>query len=150
MKKEQYKSSIVFKYAIPNKPTEEEILQKEAMGFTLFGWERSILHYANVRRSMYDNQKHCAYCNVELVIEDATIDHKIPRSRGGTDATENLTLACFTCNQTKRAMTVDEFAATDNGKNMPPKPNRFDSLRERRRLNYINFQVMFYARAPLC
>lgn len=47
----------------------------------------------------------CFYCQNDAT----TIDHMIPRSRGGTDAFENLVGACETCNQNKADMTIDEF-----------------------------------------
>lgn len=40
----------------------------------------------------------------------ATIDHKTPTSKGGTDAYENLVLSCFSCNCKKQArFTYEEF-----------------------------------------
>lgn len=50
----------------------------------------------------------CVYCGST---EDLTIDHKVPRSRGGGDEIENLTCACRSCNSTKGAKTVPEFMA---------------------------------------
>jgi len=49
----------------------------------------------------------CAYCgkkNVPLEIE-----HIIPKSRGGSNRVDNLTLACRECNQKKDNMTAEEF-----------------------------------------
>lgn len=44
----------------------------------------------------------CHYCGVELhPFYTFTIDHVIPRSRGGTNALENLVGACVGCNQAK-------------------------------------------------
>lgn len=37
------------------------------------------------------------------------VDHKLPVSRGGTHADENLWLLCAIWNQAKRDMTVEEF-----------------------------------------
>lgn len=52
---------------------------------------------------------HCRYCNRILNTIDATIDHKIPRSRGGTNQIENLCLCCKQCNKEKGSMLVTEF-----------------------------------------
>jgi 5-methylcytosine-specific restriction endonuclease McrA len=57
-----------------------------------------------------DSQKRltpvCAFCGTaEGVIE---VEHLLPVSRGGTDAWENLALACRTCNQRKSDRTVEE------------------------------------------
>jgi len=43
----------------------------------------------------------CEYCGVDLDASSASIDHKIPRSKGGTDDRENLAAACRKCNMLK-------------------------------------------------
>lgn len=43
----------------------------------------------------------CTYCYQELTQETATIDHRIPLSRGGSNRNDNLVLACSDCNQRK-------------------------------------------------
>ena len=43
----------------------------------------------------------CQYCLNKFALKDLTIDHIIPKSRGGTDQHENRTLACLRCNQKK-------------------------------------------------
>lgn len=50
----------------------------------------------------------CVYCGVLVhnhthgdLKTKATIDHVVPRSRGGIDDLSNLTLACFSCNSSK-------------------------------------------------
>jgi 5-methylcytosine-specific restriction endonuclease McrA len=50
----------------------------------------------------------CLHCNAHLMVDlngdpisRATIEHIIPRTHGGTDALENLGLACARCNQGK-------------------------------------------------
>jgi len=40
----------------------------------------------------------CAYCGSE---EDLTLDHIVPRSKGGVDHTKNVVCACHKCNQDK-------------------------------------------------
>jgi 5-methylcytosine-specific restriction endonuclease McrA len=49
----------------------------------------------------------CFYCGAPA----KTRDHKLPRSRGGTDAPENLVLACKSCNSSKGRLTAEEFLA---------------------------------------
>ncbi len=44
----------------------------------------------------------------------ATVDHRIPCSRGGNDGIDNLALACWGCNNRKRERTVSEFLAMPN------------------------------------
>jgi hypothetical protein len=42
----------------------------------------------------------CAYCNAH---ECLTLEHLVAISMGGTNARNNLTTACFTCNSSKQA-----------------------------------------------
>lgn len=48
----------------------------------------------------------CTYCGMGT--PPLTMDHIIPRSRGGTDSWENLTTACIKCNNKKGSRTPDE------------------------------------------
>ena len=50
----------------------------------------------------------CQYCGARGTDFDLTIDHIIPRSRGGRTVPENLCGACFTCNQRKGDRTPEE------------------------------------------
>lgn len=43
----------------------------------------------------------CHYCLQWVKMYDLTIDHVVPRSRGGTHALTNLRLACRHCNELK-------------------------------------------------
>ena len=47
----------------------------------------------------------CAYCGAGAT----TIDHVIPRSRGGSDSWENLVACCLRCNNTKGDKTPQEM-----------------------------------------
>lgn len=54
------------------------------------------------REALYEAQNgQCAYCGRFLCIAHATLDHKIPRSRGGVNARSNLVVACKRCNTLK-------------------------------------------------
>lgn len=50
----------------------------------------------------------CAYCGTWIA---ATIDHILPRERGGSDDDANLASACWTCNSRKGAQTLAEWAS---------------------------------------
>ena len=50
----------------------------------------------------------CQYCGDRHTKPELTIDHVVPRSRGGRDTWENLVLACVACNMRKRDMTPEE------------------------------------------
>lgn len=43
----------------------------------------------------------CQYCGTVLASAELTLDHVIPRSRGGTSTWENLVACCHPCNRKK-------------------------------------------------
>lgn len=59
----------------------------------------------------------CHYCGSELVRwndserswNSATIDHVVPRSKGGKHHVSNIVLCCWTCNCTKGARSLEEL-----------------------------------------
>lgn len=50
----------------------------------------------------------CQYCGDALPMKEATIDHVMPRSRGGKRTWENVVLACHPCNRKKGRNTPHE------------------------------------------
>lgn len=60
------------------------------------------------RRRLFKADPHCSYCGCELNWGTATLDHVVPRSKGGTDSMDNLVLACQPCNVRK----ADQLLAT--------------------------------------
>ena len=50
----------------------------------------------------------CQYCGCELTKENCTIDHIIPRSRGGKHEWKNVTSCCLRCNRKKGNRTPEE------------------------------------------
>lgn len=54
------------------------------------------------RRSLYDTYKGiCCYCGQHVSLDEFTIEHVIPKSKGGLDCWENLSIACKMCNSYK-------------------------------------------------
>ena len=51
----------------------------------------------------------CQYCGVILQSSDLTLDHVIPRSRGGTSTWENLVACCHSCNRRKGNQLLHEL-----------------------------------------
>jgi hypothetical protein len=47
----------------------------------------------------------CVYCHKEIPTEKLTLDHVIPRLRGGSDTRENLVTCCQSCNSKKGSRT---------------------------------------------
>ncbi|MDZ7683140.1 MAG: HNH endonuclease [Fodinibius sp.] len=54
---------------------------------------------------MKRDSKKCQYCGAS---QNLTIDHVLPKSRGGRDTWENLVTACDTCNVEKGNRTPEE------------------------------------------
>lgn len=65
-------------------------------------YRQTLLSRKNVLRR--DGQR-CQYCGVN---DRLTIDHVMPKSRGGRDTWENLVAACVPCNNKKGNRTPDE------------------------------------------
>ena len=43
----------------------------------------------------------CFWCACCSPLEQLTLDHLFPKSKGGTNNTENLRLSCFRCNNSR-------------------------------------------------
>ena len=61
------------------------------------------------RRHSPAHPRYCWYCGDELTQATATIDHVIPKSRGGSGLRGNTVHACVRCNSTKDDLLLDEF-----------------------------------------
>ena len=66
----------------------------------------------------------CQYCGMVLETAEYTIDHVLPRTRGGTSVWTNLALACVQCNKRKSDRTPHEAGLALRQK--PAAPNQFD------------------------
>ena len=75
--------------------------------------------YINVRRRreqsgmkrlrIYMRDKfRCQYCGDKKGVSELTLDHILPRSRGGDNSPVNVVTACVTCNNRKANRTPDE------------------------------------------
>lgn len=54
------------------------------------------------RRTLYKRDKMtCQYCGARPGSEELTIDHVVPRAKGGTTTWENVALCCVDCNRKK-------------------------------------------------
>jgi 5-methylcytosine-specific restriction endonuclease McrA len=54
------------------------------------------------------DQYTCQYCGATPTKGELTLDHVVPRSRGGEHTWENIVSACIPCNQRKGDRTVQE------------------------------------------
>lgn len=61
------------------------------------------------RRTLFKRDHHrCQYCGKQPGSEELTIDHVIPRSKGGPTSWENCTLCCVDCNRRKANRTPEQ------------------------------------------
>jgi 5-methylcytosine-specific restriction endonuclease McrA len=63
----------------------------------------------------------CQYCGKKVSNKDFTIDHIVPRSRGGVNSWDNFVVACFPCNIKKRDRTPKEAGIVLRSKPVKPK-----------------------------
>ena len=78
-----------------------DIQSTEYQQGTLFGYE--------IREYLLEKWgRKCAYCDTQNV--PLQIDHMIPKSKGGSNRVDNLTLACASCNQKKSNLPLEVFS----------------------------------------
>lgn len=96
------------------------IVYEEGQFDTRRVWDTNVTDYQIGPNSGFENRKKavlwrdrytCQYCEVNCIEAGlvAEVDHTIPRSRGGTDAWQNLVCAYQPCNKAKGTRTAAEF-----------------------------------------
>ena len=74
------------------------------------------------RKNVFKRDKYCCqYCGIDLCDKTATIDHIIPRSKGGGSTWTNMIAACKSCNLFKGNRTPKE--AKMDIKSKPKEPS---------------------------
>lgn len=74
----------------------------------------------------------CVYCGSK---KDLTLDHLIPKSKGGQNTWTNLVTACFPCNHKKGARTPEEAGMIVNSKPIVP---TYGTFLTKEQLAYVN------------
>lgn len=112
--------------------TEEEFIDiKTSTGIFKLPLHLALKKYVNIpykelspsRKNVFKRDDYCCqYCSIKLDSETATIDHVLPRCKGGRHEWTNIVTCCLRCNRKKGNRTPTEA-------NMPlnkiPKPLRF-------------------------
>ena len=71
------------------------------------------------RRNLIERDNYiCQYCGLKKM--PLTIDHIIPKARGGKDSWDNLVAACRSCNQKKGNKTPSDAGMSLRKKPKPP------------------------------
>lgn len=52
---------------------------------------------------------YCHYCRDELKLRSRTLDHVVPKSKGGSSGPDNLVSCCQRCNKAKGNMDYSQF-----------------------------------------
>ena len=61
------------------------------------------------RRNIFERDENtCQYCRKKFDRSELTLDHVVPRSRGGTSTWSNIVLACIKCNMRKGDKLISE------------------------------------------
>jgi HNH endonuclease len=80
----------------------------------------SVWRQTQIEKLIAQYGAYCHYCPTPVRLrpgamnpykDDATIDHKVPKSKNGSNAFENLLLACRRCNEAKGDQSYEEFIA---------------------------------------
>ncbi|HYF52158.1 MAG TPA: HNH endonuclease [Planctomycetota bacterium] len=62
------------------------------------------------RRNIFERDENtCQYCSKKFDRSELTLDHVVPRSRGGTSTWTNIVLACIKCNMRKGDRLLSEI-----------------------------------------
>ena len=70
------------------------------------GYQQGPLYDTNLREFIFSKTNgRCSYCGAKA----EEVDHIVPRAKGGTDSTYNLTPACKSCNEKKSNLSLKEF-----------------------------------------
>lgn len=64
----------------------------------------------------------CFYCRRQLSKATLTIDHIIPKSKGGGNHIDNMVGACFPCNNQRGNMDAGQFLALKTGSKTQKSP----------------------------
>lgn len=62
-----------------------------------------------VRLKLLKSRPYCHYCGRKVDESSSSLDHVIPRSKGGPNSQDNLVLSCLSCNNKKADKLPDQL-----------------------------------------
>lgn len=68
--------------------------------------------YKDIIALYAEQEGRCAYCGITLYIDlpgDITVDHIVALKLGGSNNPENLSLACMSCNSSKKTLSYEQW-----------------------------------------
>ncbi len=79
-------------------------------------------HIPFTRKNLYRRDRFtCQYCGKRPQVRELTIDHIVPRSKGGRSTWTNCVVACMTCNTRKSDRTPSQVGLTLHSRPHKPK-----------------------------
>jgi 5-methylcytosine-specific restriction endonuclease McrA len=84
----------------------------------------------NRKNVLWRDENRCQYCAKTFLESELTLDHIIPKSRGGNNSWKNLVAACKRCNQKKGAKTPQEANMYPLKEPRPPKLSLLKNLND--------------------
>ena len=67
------------------------------------------------RQSIFESWEwKCAYCDKELDTKSATIDHIVPKYKGGHNVKSNMICSCSKCNRSKGSILLEDWYNPSN------------------------------------
>lgn len=76
---------------------------------TFVKYSRKVKKNANYKKYVYVRDNYvCQYCGKHCDSKDLTVDHVIPKSKGGSNSWVNLVTCCVSCNNKKADMSCEK------------------------------------------
>ena len=92
------------------------------------------------RQSIFESWEwKCAYCEKDLDIDSATIDHILPKFKGGHNVKSNMLCSCSKCNRSKGSSLLEEWY---NPSNLHYTEERLGKIKHRMENNSISIKVL--------
>ena len=67
------------------------------------------------RQSIFESWEwKCAYCDKELDTKSATVDHIVPKFKGGHNVKSNMICSCSKCNRSKGSVLLEDWYNPSN------------------------------------
>ena len=67
------------------------------------------------RQSIFESWEwKCAYCDKELDTKSATLDHIVPKYKGGHNVKSNMICSCSKCNRSKGSVLLEDWYNPSN------------------------------------
>lgn len=103
------------KYLLGEVPISRDPYASQAGSPTIpYRLRKEVLELKERKNSL--KKKLCTYCGCKVSSKEPdgsiwlkTLDHVIPKSKGGSDGLYNLVVACFKCNQSKKDLLLEEW-----------------------------------------